>query len=161
MAGPEAYPPTPITTSGWNSESILRAAITAPGNPRNVFNRSGQAHAIQSTDFNQTQRESRRRDQAVLDSTRRANEQQFRAVTLLEFLRDGQRRNHMSAGPTSCQYGTHAVTITEWGSDCRAWHDRTAQPGPSPGCFSIHSACLLTFSSTPTQASVTNNDDPP
>ena len=39
MAGPEAYPPTPITTSGRNSERILRDSHTDLGRSKIVFTR--------------------------------------------------------------------------------------------------------------------------
>src|SRR5215470_7918794 len=39
MAGPEAYPPTPMTTSGWNWASMRREFQMARGRSREVFRR--------------------------------------------------------------------------------------------------------------------------
>ncbi len=39
IAGPDAYPPTPITTSGLNSRNSRRAASTASGSVNKVFTR--------------------------------------------------------------------------------------------------------------------------
>src|SRR5205807_8078114 len=38
IAGPEAYPPTPITTSGWNSTSMRHESQTARGRSNTVLN---------------------------------------------------------------------------------------------------------------------------
>src|ERR1019366_4317456 len=69
IAGPEAYPPTPITTSGANWLS-MRAA-------------------------------------------RGPDEQDLGAITFLELIGDGQRRDHMSARPAARQDCPHQVTINQ------------------------------------------------
>ena len=79
---------------------------------------------------------------------------------LLEFLGDGEGRNHMSAGSASRQNGPHAVTINRNQFRLPASPDRRSG-GPSLGVPSTYSACLLTFSNTPTHANVINKDDPP
>ena len=52
-----------------------------------------------------------RRNQPVLDPARRSDEKNFRAISFLQFIGDGKRRNDMAAGPAPSQNGTHAVTI--------------------------------------------------
>src|SRR5205823_9475611 len=70
-----------------------------------------QAHPVQCADLHQSQRESRSRNQPVLNSPRRPNEQDFSAILLLEFLSDGERGDNVAAGPASRQNGSHKLTI--------------------------------------------------
>ncbi len=181
MAGPEAYPPTPITTSGWNSESICRAAQTARGNPSKVFSRVARLTRFSAPTSISRSSKPVRGNQAVLNAPRRPDKQDFRAIGFLQFMGDGERGNNVSAGPAPRQNGSHALTINQVRGRkvlvqeivCSRMQPMGRGVALSSGArldsrgrlpyavLEDHSACLLTFSRTPTHASVMNNDDPP
>ena len=85
-------------------------------------------------------RKSCRGNQPVFDAARRADKQHLGLVVALQLLGDGESGDHVSASASARQNGSHAMTINGTGSHIRG---RRA-----------HSACLVTLSSTPTQASV-------
>ena len=116
MAGPDAYPPTPITISGRNSFNIPRASQTARGRSKKVFSRVFRLTLFKCANLTSLQRKSSRRNQPVLDAPRRTDEQYFSAVTLLQFLGNGKRGDHMSAGPAARQNCPHDLTINRKGS---------------------------------------------
>src|SRR5579859_4570076 len=104
IAGPEAYPPTPTTTSGPNTLMILRESTTARGRSNMVRMR-----VIRFTFFGPHfyahQPKTGLRDQPGFHAARGPHEQHFSAVAGLQFAGDRQRRNHMSAGAsTGYQY---------------------------------------------------------
>ena len=103
IAGPEAYPPTPITTSGSNSLSMRRACRRRAGRSKNVFSAVFQLTRFERADFDQLQRKSCGRHQTVLNATCRADEEQLSAILFLEFLGDGKGRDYVSAGTAACQ----------------------------------------------------------
>ena len=70
-----------------------------------------QAHSVQCADLYQSQRESRSRDQPVLNPPGRPDEQDFSAIVLLEFLSDSERGDNMAASTASRQNGSHKLTI--------------------------------------------------
>jgi hypothetical protein len=62
---------------------------------------------------NQLQRISRRRNQPILNSACRPDEQNLGLITLLELVGYGERGDHMSARASARQNGSHAVTIND------------------------------------------------
>ena len=107
MAGPEAYPPTPITTSGRNSARDSARIPDRAGKVEQSLQPGLEADLVQRADLDQSQRKSGGGNQPVLDSARRADEQDFRVVLLLEFLGDGKRGDYVSAGAAACQNCPH------------------------------------------------------
>ena len=83
----------------------------ARGRSKKVLRRVVEADAIQRADFDQLERKSGRRNQAVLDAARGADEQNFGVVAGLEFLGDGEGRDDVSARASACENDAHAVTI--------------------------------------------------
>jgi len=55
--------------------------------------------------------ESRRRNQTILDAPRRPDKQYFGAVPLLQFLRNSERRDNVSAGAAPRKNCPHDVNI--------------------------------------------------
>ncbi len=64
-------------------------------------------HAIQRANLDEMQLESRRRNQPGLNAALGADKQHLRVVARTQLLRDGQRRNNMSAGSASSHDHTH------------------------------------------------------
>jgi hypothetical protein len=62
---------------------------------------------LECTNFYKLHGESGCRHQPVLDSPWRADKQNVGGVLLFQFLRNGERRNYVSAGSASCQNRTH------------------------------------------------------
>jgi hypothetical protein len=57
------------------------------------------------------QRKSGGRDEAVLDTPRRADEEALAVIAMLELVGDGESRDDVTAGATSCQDCSHGMTI--------------------------------------------------
>ncbi len=66
---------------------------------------------VERADLDKPQRKSGRRNQPVLDAARRTDEQHFGGISLLQFMGNGKRRDHVSAGAAACQNCPHGLTI--------------------------------------------------
>ena len=104
IAGPEAYPPTPITTSGLKLRTNSTHRITPSGRSANVRSLRRQAHILQLPNPNQLQRKTSLRHQPSLQPPRRPHKPHLGPMRIPQLPRNRQRRNHMPTGsPTSNQ----------------------------------------------------------
>ena len=74
---------------------------------------SGQANILERADSDKLQRISRGGNQPVLDSPGRADKEDFGGVVLFQLIRDGQRRDDVSARTSASENCAHVVTINE------------------------------------------------
>src|SRR6184192_1982976 len=89
---------------------MRRACQIADGNPKYVFSRVARLTRFRAP--TSTRRSGNPAGyKLILKSACRPNEQHFCSVEFLQFLRDGERRDDVSAGPPSRQNGSHGVTI--------------------------------------------------
>src|SRR5208337_3407338 len=112
IAGPEAYPPTPITTSGSNSKHPGRSR----NRPRQIKHRlrpSHQADIFQRPNLNQFQREPGLRHQPRLNPTSRPDKKYLGAELLLKLLSNSQCRNNVSARPAARDNNAHEIVFPE------------------------------------------------
>ena len=129
MAGPEAYPPTPITTSGEIHEHAARRPERAREVERSLQARH-QADVLQRADLHQLQGKSRSRDETILNASRGTDEEHFGVVILLELIRDREGGDDVSAGASACKNRSHPVNINQARASSRATtHHRVASEG--------------------------------
>src|SRR5438128_422583 len=81
------------------------------GKAESCFETRGQADILESSNLNETKRETRCRDQAVFNPARRANKQHLGDVVPLKFLSNGERGDDMSTNTASRQNDAPAGTI--------------------------------------------------
>src|SRR5579864_1008975 len=120
------------------------------------FQSCAQTHPIQRPDLHELQWKSGGGNQSPFQAPLGSNEEHFCAVAPLQFLGDGDGWDNVPARASARQNRSHEgnyIGIRSCAGDV-AW--------PSETAAAVHySVCLVTFSSTPMQASVMNKDDPP
>ena len=113
MAGPEAYPPTPMTTSGRKSAMMLQAAAMAVGRAVSGLEAGGQADAVELADIDQAQPKTGLRHQAGFDSALGADEDDVGAVAVPELLGDGDGGDYVATGAAAGKNCTHDSVRSE------------------------------------------------